>query len=122
MSEERIRLIRTGHTEVGGGVCGLDGDDWPCDTAVVLLAYMNDLRDLLPKSDQLAAAESARAALEAPMSTLADATEGLLNHFYRHTTHRCEIDREAEGALADVRALLASPASGSSSAGEGEAG
>lgn len=57
MSEDRIRLIRTGHTEVGDGTCGLDGDEWPCDTAVVLHAYMNDLRDLLPKAEQLAAAE-----------------------------------------------------------------
>lgn len=32
---------------------------------------------------------------------LRDAAGPLLTHFRRHTTHRCEIDRDAEQALAD---------------------
>lgn len=33
-----LTLIRAGHTEVGCGICGYCGDEWPCDTGVVLAA------------------------------------------------------------------------------------
>lgn len=60
--------------------------------------------------DALEASQSREAALVAALVEAADggadAIEALLNHYYRHTTHRCEIDREAEEALAAFRALL----------------
>jgi hypothetical protein len=74
-------------------------------------AWAESTRGRLPwLAETFSAGWQARDADVAAADALADDLAGLLNHYERHTTHRCEIDRDAWESLAAYRAARTTPA------------
>lgn len=70
----------------------------------VIGELQDSVRSLTAERDEARAHVDRLTVRLAAADRLADEGEALLRHFRRHTSHRCEIDRDAEDALAAYRA------------------